>query len=431
MTDFLLGLNIVNRPLILTLTALSIALLLYLVIRRATTRWVLTVCIGAVGGALIGAATILICVNVLNLFGVKLSPAVETWIILTFTAVAVAIVNLWRSRWWRKAIGAVSILVFALTGTLGVNAEFGLDKTVAAFLGITNAKPLDDNTGGATAKPVDPNAPLYQTWTAPAGMPTTGKVGTVNIPNTNSGFLARTALAYVPPAQQVTNAPELPVIIQLNGQPGSPGLDDPKAILDPMAAANNGLAPIIVNPDQLGDDSKDPLCLDTSMGNVETYIMKDVVPWVKSHFTVSSNPKDWTILGFSNGGMCAAYFGAKYPEVFGNFVDLSGDEYQGVDDKSVLKRIFNGDEAAYRAVWPQTIMGETKYPDSVGVFAVGQNDTEAQPGVKRTYEAAVAAGIQASYTEIPDSSHDNVALDGGLTKAYDTLYPRWGLKAAG
>lgn len=426
-SDAILSLNIVNAPLIATMSGISIALVLYLLIRRPTVRWVLTASIGAVSGALIGALTILLTVNVLNLFGTRLSPIVDTWIILTFAAVAVAVVNLWLSRWWRKVIAAVSILVFVLTGTLGVNAAFGLDKTVAAFLGVTNEKPLDLGAPSTADPGIDPNTPLYESWKAPADLPATGSLGTVDIPNSASGFVARTALAYVPPAGLVASKPKLPVIIQLNGQPGSPGLDDPKAILDKMAAADNGLGPIVVNPDQLGDDSKDPLCLDTSMGNVETYIMKDVVPWVKSHFAVSDDPKDWTVLGFSNGGMCAAYFGAKYPEVFGNVVDLSGDEYQGVDDRSTLSRVFGGDQAAYEAVWPKTIMSKTKYPDSVGVFAVGANDSEALPGVKRTYDAAVAAGITATYTEIPDSSHDNVALDGGLTRGYEVLYPRWGL----
>lgn len=427
MSDAILSFNIVNAPLIVGLGILSGALALFLLIRRPTVRWVLTASIGAVSGALIGALTILVSVNVLNLFGTRLSPVVDVWIILTFTAVAIAIVNLWLSKWWRTVIAAVSILVFALTGTLGVNAAFGLDKTVAAFLSITNAKPLDIGTSATPNPGVDPNAPLYESWKAPADLPAAGSLGTVDIPNTNSGFVARTALAYVPPAGLVASRPKLPVIIQLNGQPGSPGLDDPKVILDKMAADDNGLGPIVVNPDQLGDDTKDPLCLDTSMGSVETYIMKDVVPWVKSHFAVSDDPKDWTVLGFSNGGMCAAYFGAKYPEVFGNFVDISGDEYQGVDDSSTLKRVFNGDEDAYRAVWPATIMSDTKYPDSVGVFAVGQNDSDALGGVKRTYDAAVAAGIRASYTEIPNSSHDNVALDGGLSRGYEVLYPRWGL----
>ncbi|RFA15166.1 hypothetical protein B7R21_03795 [Subtercola boreus] len=430
MGTVLLGLNIVNAPLIITLSVISIGLVVFLLVRAPTTRWVLTASLGAVGGALAGTVTILVAVNLLDLFGTRLSPIVEIWIVLTFTAVALAIVNLWRSRWRRKVVALVAVLVFVLTGTLGVNAAFGLNKTVAAFLGVTNEKPLD--LGGRTATPTpqpDDGTPLYTRWSPPAGMPQTGTLGTIDLPNAASGFVARTGLAYVPPAGLVADPPVLPVIIQLNGQPGSPGLDDPKVILDALAAKHNGLGPIVVNPDQLGDDSKDPLCLDTSMGNVETYIMKDVVPWVKAHFAVSADPKDWTILGFSNGGMCASYFGAKYPNVFGNFVDLSGDEHQGVDDRSTLSRVFGGDQQAYEAVWPTTIMAESTYPDSVGVFTVGETDGEAQPGVKKNYDAAVAAGIHASYTEIAGGGHDNTALDGGLSKAYDTLFPRWGLSA--
>ncbi|MEA9985936.1 alpha/beta hydrolase [Subtercola sp. RTI3] len=432
MFDSLLNLNIVQGPVIIGFAATAAVFGLYLLIRRPGRRWIVTAASGLVGGALAGIVTLVITVYLLDLFGTRLSPLVDSVIVLTFAAVGLAIVNLWLSRWWRKLIAVLGIAVFIATGTLGVNAVYGLNKTVAAFFGVTNAKPLVLPSASGTPTPapvVDPNAPLYESWMPPADLPATGQLGTVNIPHDVSGFIARTALAYVPPAGLVANAPALPVIIQLNGQPGSPGLDDPKVILDKLAAANRGLAPIVVNPDQLGDDTKDPLCLDTSKGNVETYLMKDVVPWVKAHFNVLSDPKDWTIMGFSNGGMCASYFGAKYPSTFGNFVDISGDEYQGVDDKSTLKKMFGGNQAAYEAVWPTTIMSKSTYPDSWAVFAVGADDAEAIPGVKTNYDAAVAAGIHATYTAIPGSGHDNTALDGGLSAGYTLIYQRGGLSA--
>ncbi|MCU1479039.1 MAG: esterase [Subtercola sp.] len=423
MYDSLLALNIVRGPVIVVFAVLSVAAAIYLLARRPTRRWLITAAAGLIGGAVAGVITLFITVTLLNLFGTKLSASVITTIILTFAAVGLALVNLWSSRWWRKLIAALAIVVFIVTGTLGVNAIYGLNKTVAAFFGITNEKPL------VLPTPTDTDAANTPAPTvAPPVMPTEGALGTIDIPHAASGFIARTGLAYVPPAGLVPNPPALPVIIQLNGQPGSPGLDDPKVILDKLANANHGLAPIVVNPDQLGDDSRDPLCLDTSRGNVETYIMQDVVPWVKTHFHVLQDPADWTVMGFSNGGMCASYFGAKYPEIFGNFVDISGDEYQGVDEGGVVNKVFGGDQAKYESFWPTNVMASTTYPDSSAVFAVGAGDDQAIPGVKKNFDAAVAAGIHATYVEIPGSAHDNTALDGGLTAGYTLVYARagWG-----
>ncbi|MCU1477420.1 MAG: hypothetical protein JWQ64_2113 [Subtercola sp.] len=431
MPDFLLNLNIVEGPVIITFVLLSVAFVIYLLVRRPTVIWLLSALVGVLGGACIALLTVFLTDQVWDLFGTQFLPETTTWIVLTFSAVGLAVASLFKTRWWRKMLAGIAIVVFVLTGTLGVNASIGITKTLAALIGVNTEKPLDVPDANGTHPPTPgptPAGPLYQTWSPPPNMPSEGTVGTIDIPNTNSGFAARKALAYLPPAALVSNAPALPVIIQLNGMPGSPGLDDPKAMLDKLAASNKGLAPIVINPDQLGASNVDPMCLDTaSLGKVETYIMKDVVPYVRTHFNVLQDPKDWTFLGFSNGGECAAYFGAKYPSVFGNIVDISGDEYPGVEDNSTAKNFFGGDKAAYQATWPANIMAKGTYPDTMAVFTVGALDQAFAVGVKNTYDAAVKAGMKATYTEIPGAGHDGTALDGGLAVGYAALYPRLGL----
>ena len=104
------------------------------------------------------------------------------------------------------------------------------------------------------------------------------------------------------------------------GQPGDPDASFIGQVLDEYAARNDGLAPIVLVVDQLGDPTEDPLCLDTELGKVETYVMQDVVPWAKQYLDVLQGRQFTTVAGYSNGGECAAYFGAKYPEVFGNIL---------------------------------------------------------------------------------------------------------------
>ena len=424
----MLTIEIIDSPFMWTFYVLSVIAVVYLLIRRRTTRWTLRAFIGIVAGAIVSVGLV-IAVQLLNPFGSPLSSQVDLVVILTFAALGLAAVNLWQSRWWRKLIALLSIVVFLVSAALAINASFGLNKTVGAVFGVTTEKPLDvtDPIGTPTA---DPKSPLYQSWTAPSGMATEGRVGSVDIPNKSSGFKARQAVVYVPPAAQVAQPPALPVVIMLNGQPGTPGVGDTQNELDQLAAKNDGLAPIVVNPDQLGDPARDPLCLDTSRGKVETYIMKDVVPWVKAHFHTLQGAKYWSVVGFSNGGQCASYFGSKYPNVIGNVGDLSGDEYQGVEDKtSVLRDIFGGDQKAYEAVWPVTLMSERKYPDCFGVYTVGASDAQFVDGVKKNYLAAKAAGFTAIYSEIQGAGHDASAVTGGIKAVYEALYPRLGLSS--
>ncbi|WP_022884927.1 alpha/beta hydrolase [Glaciibacter superstes] len=427
MPDSLLNVNIVTGPVIIAFFAVSAAALIYLLARRPTPRWIVTAAIGLLGGAVIGLATLLVTVGLLNLFGSPLSHEANAWIIAAFAAIGLAIVNLWRSRWWRKLIAVVGILLFGITATLGVNAAYGLNPTLGSFLHINTSQPIDPGKPPATPPPANAG-PLWETWTPPADMPAAGKTGTVDIPATASGFSARAAELYLPPAAQVDNAPALPFVLMMMGQPGDPDAQYIAAILDKYAAANKGLAPIALIVDQLGDPANDPLCLDSSRGNVETYVMTDAVGWAKANLNILPDRTEWTVAGYSNGGECSAYFGSKYPDVWGNILDISGDAYAGAEDSDqVLKEIFGGDQAAYDAVKPVNILAAGSYPDTTAIFTVGADDGTFQPDAKAVSDAAAAAGMNTTYYEVPGGDHGVSALNGGLDKGFELLYPRLGL----
>ncbi|TIH33566.1 alpha/beta hydrolase [Subtercola vilae] len=436
MTDTILNLNIIDGASIHAVVALSIALVIFLLARRPTRKWVLVALTGILSGALIALITVLLTINVWDIFNVGLSTTSVLVIVFTFAAIGLALVSVWRARWWRRTIAGIAIVVFAVTGVLGVNASIGLLTTLGALIDISTAQPLalpatspmlPTPTTPAASGPIPVSAPLYETWSPPADMPAAGSLGSLSIPNANSGFVARPALAYLPPAALVPNAPRLPVVIQLMGSPGSPDLTATAAILNGMAAKNGGLAPIVINPDQLGDPSKDPLCLDVTSDKAETYIMKDVVPYVRSHFNVLDDPKDWSFVGFSNGGECATYFAAKYPETFGNVVDISGDQYPAYGDDGAVRKYFGGNKATYESTWPVNIMAKKAYPDTFAVFTAGSDDSEIKTGVQTVFNAAVKASWKSSYTEIPNAGHDGPALQLGLQTGYGALYPRLGL----
>ncbi len=430
MGDLLLDINIVDPVLLSVFFALSAIAVVYLVVKKRTAVWIFTAFVVLLFGAAIGIALVWFASAVLNAFGGPVDRAVWIWVPAAFAGILLAVFNLWGSRWWRKLVAVLAILLFGATATLGINAAYGITPTLGALLHISTAKPVPVPTPAPTDA-ADPDAPLFETWTPPPGMPATGTTGTVpgGIPNTNSGFPARPAQLYLPPAAQVEAAPALPLVIMMMGQPGDPDPQYIAQVLEEYQARNRGLAPIVLVIDQLSDPSLDPLCLDTDRFQVETYVMDDVVPWAKGNLNVLHDPRFWTIAGYSNGAQCSASFGAKHPEVFGNILSVSPEEFPGADDPSgTLDGTFHGDQAAYDAEKPANIMAaHAPYPDTTAIFTVGENDPAYIPGAQRLAAAATDAGMQTTLYIVPGAGHVVDALMGGLEKGFEVLYPRLGL----
>ncbi|GAA4369098.1 alpha/beta hydrolase [Agromyces bauzanensis] len=432
MWDLLLDIDIVDGPFLTAMYVIASAFFVYLLGRGDGWSWVLTVIVLLVVGAIIGGAALWIAVNVLNRFGGPVIDATWLWVAAASAAILLAIWNLWHSKWWRKLIAVVAMPVFAFTAMLGTNASYGLDRTMGALLGLTTVDEIEHARPEATPG-ADPTEPLYLTWTPPADLPATGTIGIPDpgVTNTVSGFDARPAQVYLPPAALVTDAPRLPLVIMMMGQPGEPDASFIGEVLDAYAAEHDGLAPIALVVDQLGDPMKDPLCLDTAMGDVETYLMQDVVPWARANLDVLQGRQFTTVAGYSNGGGCAAYLGAKYPEVFGNILAVSPVEYAGADrSEQVLDTVFDGDQAAYDAVMPANIMAaKAPYRGTTGIFTAGENDPGYAPGAERLADAARGAGMLTTFARIPGADHGSSGLMGGLEAGFALLYPRLGLSA--
>ncbi|WP_030149006.1 alpha/beta hydrolase [Mycetocola saprophilus] len=428
MSTQLLDLDIVSGPVVVVSYAVAAALLVYLLVRPGGWRWVRTIAITLLGGILGGTAVVLLLERGLNLFGGPIGPEARVWGVAAITAILIALVNLWRSRWWRKLIAALGVVAFALAATVGINAAFGINPTLGAFLHISTEKPIA--LVSPTKTPTEVSGPLYQTWKPPADMPAAGETGTQVIPGVISGFKARPAGIYLPPAARVKNAPPLPLVIMMMGQPGDPNPSFIGQVLDAYAAKHQGLAPIVVVADQLGNPNLDTLCLDsTKYGKVETYITRDVMNWAHANLNVIKDPAFTTVAGYSNGGECSIYFAAKYPTLFHNVIDVSGEEYQGTGDpKLALREVFGGNQVAYNEVKPLTLLTRNTYPNTTAVFTAGGNDPLFTEEAKKVEAAARAAGMKTTLVSVPGAGHGVDALLGGLEAGFKVLYPVLGLE---
>jgi len=339
---------------------------------------------------------------------------------------------------WRRRVGlVVAGLLVAASSANAVNAEYGYLPTMGALLGIGPANTMALPEYPLLATPpvrARPGAALEQTWSPPEDLPSVGRVvEQTPIPGTVSGFRARPAWVYLPPAYLVATPPALPVLVLISGQPGTPrdwiDAGHLVATLDAFAAEHHGLAPIVVMPDALGATTANPMCLDSSLGNVETYLARDVPDWVSRTFAVDPNPAAWVIGGFSYGGTCGLQLAVRASGVYRSFIDISGQKEPtlGSRDRTVAVA-FGGDADRFTQVNPLDVMARQGFPGTAGYFVVGRDDPDVDKDLREVDEAALRSGMVTSWVELPGRHSWDVAAQ-AMSGALPWIAVRTGLVA--
>lgn len=330
---------------------------------------------------------------------------------------------------WRWAVPAV-VLVAALSG-IQVNAFYGYYPTPRGLFGLPATGMIDfaDVPDAPAGGPVSSGP-----WTPPPDLPRNGAVAQVSIPGAASGFAARPGWVYLPPAALSTRQrPMLPVLVLVSGQPGKPEdwlvAGRLAAVMDHYAADNHGLAPIVVVPDATGTALANPLCMDSRLGAVETYLTRDVPDWVAQHLTVDPDHRHWAIGGFSYGGTCALQLAVRAPQVYPSFIDVSGQSEPTLGDHArTVAATFGGDEAAFAAVNPLDVLRTRTFPDSAGFLAVGRDDRDYGPAAATVLAATRDAGMAVQLMTVPGAHAWPVATT-ALAAALPWLAERTGLAA--
>ncbi|WP_105033825.1 alpha/beta hydrolase [Cryobacterium aureum] len=419
-----LDLNLIDAPLLAVLYGVTgLALLLVLLGPTGVRRAVMTV-IGAVVGAAAAWLLAWLVSDIWDPWGVSLSIGTRLWTVTLGAGIAVVLLNLRGQVRWRRVVSICALPLCLLSAAAGINADIGQFPTLRVALGLVGYQPLDQAL--ATAR--------SEAQSASTDSPT-GIVGTVTIPATVSGFAARSALVYLPSAATGNNPPALPVVEMLSGQPGSPsdvftagGL---AGILDRYAQAHSGLAPIVVVPDQLGAPDRNPMCVDSKLGNAASYLTVDVPNWIHAHLHVVAQPAGWTIAGFSQGGTCSIQLGAAHPQLYGTIFDISGElvPSNGSEAHTVATG-FNGSAASYAAAAPSAILAaHAPYADLAAIFVVGDGDMRFLPEVHAVVDAAERAGVDSRLFESSGTAHDWHTVDYAWTTALPIIAARTGLLA--
>lgn len=263
-------------------------------------------------------------------------------------------------------------------------------------------------------------------------MPSQGKVLTVDIPNTESNFTARKAMIYLPPAALSDRPPALPVMELLAGQPGSPSrlidAGNIAATMNAYAAKHDGLAPIVLVPDQNGEATHNSLCADTTQGNAETYLTTDVVNWAKKMLPVAKSARMWAMGGFSQGGTCTTQLVPRHPDIYGAMLPVDGElKPTNGSVAKMVQEYFAGDRKAYDEQVPVNAIAATGTPEQALFTGAGERDKESISNMRTIADAARKAGMEVTELIVPGTGHDWHAVQAVWRPGLDWFGERTGL----
>ena len=217
-----------------------------------------------------------------------------------------------------------------------------------------------------------------------------GALVTVDIEAPVSGFHHRDAVAYFPPAYFAEPDKDLPVVVLMAGNPGTPmqwfRAGGAEQTLDDYQTEHKGVAPIVISVDATGSLSANPIC-------------------------VNPDQSRWTIGGLSYGGTCALQVITNAPEAYGSFLDFSGQAEPTIGDHTkTVEQFFGGDEAAFQAVNPEHLLQHaaqlvaqgqpSPYAHIDGRFIAGSEDKNSVEALKHLNELAQAAGMHTTFATV-------------------------------
>lgn len=340
--------------------------------------------------------------------------------LIVLAAVSVLMVSGMVLLRWRRVLPVLAaVLLLAVNAGAWTNVHYDYFRT----LGFVFGEEPDDEVALAGL--------LSRTT-----VPDHGVLAPITIPATRSGFAARPALVWVPPAWFARPRPALPVVVLMHGTPGSPqdwadgGMADDTA--DAFADAHGGRAPILIMPDINGTIDADTECVDGPAGRVETYLTVDLPEYVRTTFRTAEPGRAWAVAGLSEGGSCATVIALRHPRMFsafGDYAGLAGPRVGDTNDDtaSTISGLFGGSARAFAAHEPADLLATRSYPGTGGWFEVGAQDAQPLAATQMLVPLARRAGIATCEVIVPGGGHTFDVFSRAFSDSLPWLAERTGL----
>ena len=430
----------------IAVTAVGGCALVYLAARRRRRWYSRTVPLILVGAVAVALLTWLLVEVVWHPFAGPLPVTVLTWTGVAAAALGLGVAKVSSSRWRGRLLAGGAVVLVVLMALNNVNTFFGYYPNMRDVLGLPFSDQISATAalrlGGAAAGPTVPASSdstpptgsavsLAAAWKPPRDLPQSGKVVEVDIPGTVSKFPARPAWLYLPPAYLTSNPPLLPVLELLGGQPGSSrdwlNGNDLTGVMDRFADLHGGLAPVVVMPDALGSFWANPLCINSRLGQSDTYLAVDVPNWVRRHLHVDQDTATWAVGGGSFGGTCAWQLAVFHPQLFPTFLDFSGvyEQLRGTLQETI-DAAFAGDTRKFSEVNPAQVLVHHRRPDTWAMLGSGSTDQYYLDEIEETAALCRRAGMHVQVIVFP-GGHAGPVFAGLLTDSMNWLARRDGI----
>ncbi|WP_066586508.1 alpha/beta hydrolase [Corynebacterium provencense] len=405
----------------------------------------------------VAAVTVIVCAALLVYVVVgidvglsEIPPAALAGGVLTVVAVVTVVTGFvgWmrQDRGTRGTLRPVrsSVLVggVLLTSVLLLNVAFNLYPEVGSLrpgkaYEETDASDLPRAVGSDGTVSVtdwqDQDEHTYQGGTQPKY----GSVVTMPVPTPASGFAARDAQVYLPPAWFSEPRPALPVLVLMAGIPGAPsqwfGSGRVGDVAHRYQRTHGGLSPVVAVVDATGSTWGNPVCTDSPTAKVQTFLSKDVPSWLVGRFDADPDQSHWAIGGLSYGGTCALQVVANAPEAYGMFLDFSGERRPTAADGShetTVREFYGGSQVAFAAANPEDLFhahaSDGRYADVVGWFIAGKRDSSVRNDLSALADAAQAAGVDVTVQTVP-GAHDFGTWREAIRRAFPAVAEHAGL----
>jgi hypothetical protein len=341
-----------------------------------------------------------VIINVLNVIPDDFPNSFYLWAWLIWYSLVVIVLGWTSAHWLLRTFSIVALIFSVIAAFTVINQTFDYYPTLGRLLG-------KDAANFANL----PQLQRIRTEVRTSGkLPATGETVKIPIPGTISKFSASDAFVYVPPAWFKSPEPQLPLIEMIAGVPGQPsdwtraGFADSTS--NAFAAKHHGEAPILVMPDVNGN-SQDTECSNSKLGNVETYLLKDVPDFMQANFNAAIGAHSLAIAGLSAGGTCASMVTLRNPRVLQTFADYSGYASPTYLDDGVQQTtaiLYGGSHANYEAHNPVALLTGTTYSGLAGWFAAGQSDPQPLAAMHQLSRLATKTGMQVC-TTFPPGDH--------------------------
>ncbi|MDP9334205.1 MAG: alpha/beta hydrolase-fold protein [Actinomycetota bacterium] len=393
--------------------------------RRPPWHWV-----AIAGMAGVAAFAVAHVIDIPARFGNTYPPSFIVWGALPLFAVGAAAWQWPKVGWARRCVALLAIPALATFAALQINLHYGHIPTIGDLL----HAPLPGQV--SPTRLLIPSGSREPAGVGDASLPSGGLVAHLDIPAPESRFVHRRGWVWVPPAYFSVPHPRLPVLMLLTGTPGSP--DDwfraggALTLADQWAAAHNGVAPVMVLPDANGSGTGDTECVDGPRGHAETYLTVDVPRFMIEHFGVAAHPRQWAVVGLSEGGTCALTLVARHPGRFSTFADFAGYAAPTLGNtERTIRSLYNGSTAEWRAHDPVSWFAKDASAGVEGFFVVGSDDHGDIQVVTSLAANARAAHLKTVVDVLPGGAHNWYAWRRALRDAYPWLVTRLGTAETG